>query len=83
MTGMPAWGVTHDDEELWPVVAFLARWAEAGDARARQLLVQAEASGAGHHHAEASAESGPAREPQEGASETDAGQEHEGHAHEH
>jgi hypothetical protein len=23
MTGMPAWGVTHDDDLLWDVVAFL------------------------------------------------------------
>jgi mono/diheme cytochrome c family protein len=25
MTGMPAWGVTHDDELLWDVVAFLGK----------------------------------------------------------
>ena len=25
MTGMPAWGVTHDDEHLWDVVAFLRK----------------------------------------------------------
>jgi len=25
MTGMPAWGVTHDDELLWNVVAFLRK----------------------------------------------------------
>jgi mono/diheme cytochrome c family protein len=23
MTGMPAWGATHDDSSIWPVVAFL------------------------------------------------------------
>ena len=23
ITGMPAWGVTHDDELLWDVVAFV------------------------------------------------------------
>jgi mono/diheme cytochrome c family protein len=28
MTGMPAWGVTHDDELLWDVVAFLRRLPE-------------------------------------------------------
>lgn len=28
MTGMPAWGVTHDDEMLWDVVAFLRRMPE-------------------------------------------------------
>lgn len=25
MTGMPAWGATHDDQELWNIVAFLRR----------------------------------------------------------
>jgi mono/diheme cytochrome c family protein len=28
MTGMPAWGVTHDDEVLWDVVAFLRKLPE-------------------------------------------------------
>jgi mono/diheme cytochrome c family protein len=28
MTGMPAWGVTHDDEILWNVVAFLRKLPE-------------------------------------------------------
>jgi len=27
-TGMPAWGVTHDDELLWDVVAFLRKLPE-------------------------------------------------------
>jgi mono/diheme cytochrome c family protein len=25
MTGMPAWGVTHSDEEIWDIVAFLVK----------------------------------------------------------
>jgi len=25
MTGMPAWGVTHDDELLWDLVAFVRK----------------------------------------------------------
>ncbi len=25
MTGMPSWGVTHDDELLWDIVAFLRK----------------------------------------------------------
>jgi hypothetical protein len=25
MTGMPAWGVTHGDDVLWDVVAFLQK----------------------------------------------------------
>jgi mono/diheme cytochrome c family protein len=28
MTGMPAWGVTHDDELLWDMVAFLRKMPE-------------------------------------------------------
>jgi hypothetical protein len=28
MTGMPAWGVTHNDELLWDVVAFLQKLPE-------------------------------------------------------
>ena len=28
MTGMPAWGVTHDDGILWDVVAFLRKLPE-------------------------------------------------------
>ena len=27
-TGMPAWGVTHDDELLWDVVAFVRKLPE-------------------------------------------------------
>lgn len=28
MTGMPAWGITHSDEELWSIVAFLNKLPE-------------------------------------------------------
>jgi mono/diheme cytochrome c family protein len=28
LTGMPAWGVTHDDELLWNVVAFVRKLPE-------------------------------------------------------
>ena len=28
LTGMPAWGVTHDDDLLWDVVAFLRKLPE-------------------------------------------------------
>jgi mono/diheme cytochrome c family protein len=30
MTGMPAWGVTHSDELLWDIVAFLRKLPELG-----------------------------------------------------
>jgi len=47
MTGMPSWGVTHDDDEIWPVVAFVTRLPgmESDD---YQDLLQ-EAVGHGHH----------------------------------
>ncbi|RTR06490.1 c-type cytochrome [Halomonas nitroreducens] len=31
MTGMPAWGVTHEDQELWEMVAFLQRLPELSE----------------------------------------------------
>lgn len=47
MTGMPAWGVTHDDEALWPVVALLTALPDL-DANAYEQLL-AHAKGKGHH----------------------------------
>lgn len=47
MTGMPAWGATHDDNALWPVVALMARLPEL-DADAYEALI-ASAEGMGHH----------------------------------
>lgn len=49
MTGMPAWGITHEDEDLWSVVSFLLQLPEL-DAQAYQdLLDRAEAAHSGHH----------------------------------
>ena len=53
MTGMPAWGETHEDDELWPVIAFLTRLPEL-DADAYQAML-ASAAGMGHHSDDASA----------------------------
>lgn len=47
MTGMPAWGETHDDAEIWPVVALMTRLPELDPAAYRSLL--ASAAGSGHH----------------------------------
>jgi mono/diheme cytochrome c family protein len=61
MTGMPAFGVTHSDEEIWAITAFLKRMPklspreygamvkEAG--LAGQAGAAAEPGGGGHHHA--------------------------------
>ena len=47
MTGMPAWGATHDDDALWPVVAFMTTLPNL-DAEGYQALL-ASATGIGHH----------------------------------
>ena len=47
MTGMPAWGPTHDDETMWNIVAFLQKLPGLDAHRYRELV-----SGAaphGHH----------------------------------
>ncbi|MDH3304390.1 MAG: cytochrome c [Gammaproteobacteria bacterium] len=49
MTGMPAWGATHDDNALWPMVAFMTMLPEM-DAEDYQAML-ARAGGMGHHAA--------------------------------
>ncbi len=52
MTGMPAWGATHGDDSIWPVVAFMTRLPELDEAAYQELL--ASAAGQGHHAPDAS-----------------------------
>ncbi len=47
MTGMPAWGVTHDDDAIWPIVAFMMMLPELDATQYQDLLAQAK--GVGHH----------------------------------
>ena len=47
MTGMPAWGATHGDDSIWPVVAFMTRLPELDESAYQELL--ASAAGQGHH----------------------------------
>ncbi|ATJ83308.1 c-type cytochrome [Halomonas beimenensis] len=49
MTGMPAWGVTHDDQELWEIVAFLQRLPELSQAD-YLAMVEPTAGDDGHDH---------------------------------
>lgn len=49
MTGMPAWGATHDDDEIWPVVAFVTTLPNLDADQYQSLLTSA--AGAGHHAA--------------------------------
>jgi mono/diheme cytochrome c family protein len=43
MTGMPAWGVTHSDEEIWNIVTFLQKLPAMSPGRYRALTRHAEA----------------------------------------
>lgn len=43
MTGMPAWGASHDDDTLWSIVAFLRRLPELDAARYRAMVEKAPA----------------------------------------
>lgn len=49
MTGMPSWGATHSDEDLWPVVALMAALPDLNADTYNELLLRAE--GKGHHGA--------------------------------
>jgi mono/diheme cytochrome c family protein len=50
MTGMPAWGVSHDDATLWSIVAFLKALPTLTAAQYAQMTAHsAEAHEAGHH----------------------------------
>ena len=56
MTGMPAWGVTHQDQELWEIVAFLQQLPELSQAEYRAMTsprqpdVSASSQDDGHDH---------------------------------
>ena len=45
MTGMPAWGVTHSDAEIWNIVAFLQKLPSLSPQQYRAAV----AASAGHH----------------------------------
>ncbi len=57
MTGMPAWGETHDDDAIWPVVALLKKLPDLDAVGYQALLANAEGFG---HHAEDAADDGHA-----------------------
>ncbi|MFU8832924.1 MAG: c-type cytochrome [Wenzhouxiangella sp.] len=50
MTGMPAWGLTHSDDELWPLIALITRFPDFADADYGDLLAAAREAGVEHHH---------------------------------
>jgi len=60
MTGMPAWGRTHDDASLWSIVAFLEQLPKLDAATYRALLAASRAHG-NHGH-----DDGPDHPPDHG-----------------
>ena len=48
MTGMPAWGESHSDEELWDIVAFLQKLPGMSAEEYKQLTHAKSGSGQGH-----------------------------------
>lgn len=82
MTGMPAWGVTHDDRSIWGLVAFVNELPEMSAEEYRQLTEEA-AGGHSHdggdHDDAASTRQAPAAEPHahgEGEESTSADHDH-------
>lgn len=65
MTGMPAWGVTHDDRSIWGMVAFLRRLPELSPAQYEALVAQGRGSGHTHDGEEAGRAHGDIPMPQE------------------
>ena len=57
MTGMPAWGATHDDDAIWPVVAFMTKLPELNASEYQELMDSAR--GMGHHANDSAAEAHP------------------------
>jgi len=87
MTAMPAWGATHDDASLWPVVAFMTALPELDASGYSSLLAQA--TGQGHHkegtagehvHDESAA---PEVDHEDAPAESDETPEHDHSRHEH
>ncbi len=52
MTGMPAWGPTHTDAQIWDLVAFMQRMPKLSPDAYRNLIINAQDDGHGHDHSE-------------------------------
>jgi mono/diheme cytochrome c family protein len=50
MTGMPAWGATHDDQAIWGMVAFLRKLPRLSPQQYHELTEQGDEGQDAHHH---------------------------------
>lgn len=81
MTGMPAWGESHEDTQLWPVVAFLVTLPGLDTNEYAKLLEQSRGAG-GHHDDEAkSAQNVVSKAVTEPAVDTKTEHDHSDHEH--
>jgi hypothetical protein len=62
MSGMPAWGDDHSDDELWATVAFLEELTELSAQEYAKLIAASQAQG-GHHHEGHEAQPQPEAQP--------------------
>lgn len=88
MTGMPAFGATHTDDELWDVVAFLKRLPELSPEAYAAMVAAAglDLEPSGHHHGDGDRygdEDGGAEESTEAAAGAPAPDQHHDDGHEH
>jgi len=63
MTGMPAFGPTHDENEIWKIVAFLRHLPEITPEETAQLKRGREEEEDEHHHEEAPPKPEPTADP--------------------
>lgn len=78
MTGMPAWGATHSDRDIWNIVAFLQKLPELTPEEYEALLPAGEEAddGHAHEHGETAADESDEPDAQDEPA-SDDGQDHE------
>lgn len=82
MTGMPAWGATHSEAELWPVVAFLLKLPELSELEYKKLVRRGQQMS--HHSQPLTPSDGDPHPPPENRfNEGDEVHGHDAHDHEH
>ena len=81
MTGMPAWGASHDDDSIWPVVAFLIKLPDIDVTQYEELIENA--GGMGHHADDSVAEAHPHEESGHSEDALAKPEEHDHDSHEH
>ncbi|MBL8496731.1 cytochrome c [Nitrosomonas sp. JL21] len=50
MTAMPAWGLSHDDQEIWGMTAFIFKLSKMAPEQYQELIHAAEHDDHGHSH---------------------------------